>query len=122
MTDCLSVIHGPVKTHALVEIAAYELGKGDKCVERVEALFDHLVFIFPGSWTIDTKMKKEVGNCMIHSAIANVIFTTAMEVQSRQTVPYFSDCGCNQIEFFQQPASHRISNDQEMCLNFGWSR
>lgn len=48
--------------HALVEIAAYELGKGDKCVERVEALLDRLVFIFPGSWTIDNKTKKEVGD------------------------------------------------------------
>ena len=42
--DHLSVIHGPVKTHALVEIAAYELGsKSDKCFEQVEALFNHLV-------------------------------------------------------------------------------
>ena len=63
--DRLSVIRSPVKTHALVEIAAYELGKGDKCVERVEALFNRSVFIFPGSWTIasdtDTTTKKEVG-------------------------------------------------------------
>ena len=50
--DRLSVIRSPVKTHALVEIAAYELGKGDKCEERVEALFDRSVFIFLGSWTI----------------------------------------------------------------------
>jgi hypothetical protein len=82
VTDRLSVIRVPVKTHALVEIAAYELGKGDKCVERVEALFDRSVFIFPGSWTIDNKTKKEVGDCMICIPITNAIFTTAMEVQS----------------------------------------
>ena len=63
MTDHLSVIRGPVKIHALIEIAAYELGKGDRCVERVEALFDRLVFIFPGSWTINTQTKKEVSDC-----------------------------------------------------------
>ena len=85
VTDRISVIRGPVKTHALVEIAAYELGKGDKCVERVEALFDRLVFIFPGSWTIDAKLetKKEVGDCVIHITVTNVIFSTAMEVQSK---------------------------------------
>ena len=83
VTDRLSVIRGPVKSHALVEIAAYELGKGDKCVERVEALFDRLVFIFPGSWTIDNKTKKEVGVCVIHIAVTNVIFATAMELQSK---------------------------------------
>ena len=63
VTDRLSIIHGPVKAHALVEIAAYELGKGDKCVERVEALFNRFVFIFPGSWSIDTKTSKEVCDC-----------------------------------------------------------
>ena len=64
---------------------AYELGKGDKFVERVEALFDRLVFIFPGSWTIDNKTKKEVGECVIHiSTIINaVIFATEMELQSK---------------------------------------
>ena len=69
--------------HALVEIAAYELGKGDKCVEQVEALFDRLVFIFPGSWTVDTRTKKEVGDHITCIAITNVIFATAMEVQSK---------------------------------------
>ena len=85
MADRLSVIRVPVKTHALVEIAAYELGKGDKCVERVEALFDRSVFIFPGSWTVDTQTKKEVGDSdyMIYiSIVTNVlVFATAMEVQ-----------------------------------------
>ena len=76
VTDRLSIIRGPVKIHASVEIAAYELGKGDKCVERVEALFNHLVFIFPGSWTID--IKKQV--TVICMDIANVIFPTEMEL------------------------------------------
>ena len=85
VTDRLSIIRGPVKTHALVEIAAYELGKGDKCVERVKALFDHLVFIFPGSWTINNKTKKEVGDSqtVIKIVVANAIFTTEMELQSK---------------------------------------
>ena len=83
VTDRLSVIRGPVKTHALIEVAAYELGKGDKCIERVEALFDRLVFIFPGSWTIDTKTKKEVSEIVIHIHVTNVIFTTAMEIQTK---------------------------------------
>ena len=90
MADRLSVIRVPVKTHALVEIAAYELGKGDKCVERVEALFDRSVFIFPGSWTmIDIQeTKKEVGDCMVYTVIiTDVVFATAMEVQGKQTIP-----------------------------------
>jgi hypothetical protein len=60
VTDCLSVIRGPVKTNASVEIAAYELGVGAKCMEHVNALFDCWVYIFPGSWIIDPKTRKEV--------------------------------------------------------------
>ena len=39
-------------------------------------------FIFPGSWTIDTKTKKELGDRFIFKLMANVIFSKAMEVQS----------------------------------------
>jgi hypothetical protein len=60
--DRLSSIRNPVKTTAMTEIAVYELGIGDKCAERVTALFDHDAFIFPGSWGTNPKTGKMVHN------------------------------------------------------------
>jgi Domain of unknown function (DUF6532) len=58
--DRISILRGPTKTVAEKEIAIYKLGKGDKCIERVNALFDKNYFIFPGVWGIHPRTGKAV--------------------------------------------------------------
>ncbi|KAJ3550553.1 hypothetical protein NMY22_g405 [Coprinellus aureogranulatus] len=45
-----STTRTPVKTHAVNQIAAYELGTGPKCKERVEVLMQEDRYVCPGQW------------------------------------------------------------------------
>jgi hypothetical protein len=50
MVSRLATLRSPVKMSAGTEIAGFMLGKGSRCVERVKALKEKDLYIFPGDW------------------------------------------------------------------------
>lgn len=53
MVSRLPTLRSPVKMSASTEIAGFMLGKGSRCIERVKALREKDLYIFPGDWTPD---------------------------------------------------------------------
>lgn len=41
----------------LDHIAIFQLGVGDVCIERVQALLEHDLYIYPGKWGTNDKGK-----------------------------------------------------------------
>jgi hypothetical protein len=48
--DRLSTQRAPAKREAEKFIPYYKLGLGKECEERVESLFLHHAYVFPGTW------------------------------------------------------------------------
>ena len=51
--DRLASIRGPARLRGLDHIAIFQLGVGDLCVNRVQALAANGTYIFPGKWGVD---------------------------------------------------------------------
>lgn len=51
--DRLAGIRGTVHLRGLDHIAVFQLGIGDACVQRVQALVTDDRYIYPGKWTTD---------------------------------------------------------------------
>jgi hypothetical protein len=48
--DRLSTLRAPAKREAEKCIPYYKLGLGKECEERVQSLFLHHSYVFPGTW------------------------------------------------------------------------
>jgi hypothetical protein len=55
--DRLAGARGPVWMKGLNHIVIFQLGVGNVCIERVQALLDCDLYIYPGKWGMDDKGK-----------------------------------------------------------------
>jgi hypothetical protein len=51
--DRLAGARGLVRVKGLEHIAIFQLGVGDICIERVQALLNGDLYIYPGKWSLD---------------------------------------------------------------------
>lgn len=56
--DRLSITRSPARTAALSHIACFELGVGEMCQQRVTALIENDLYIYPGIWKIQEHEEK----------------------------------------------------------------
>ncbi|THU77335.1 hypothetical protein K435DRAFT_96631 [Dendrothele bispora CBS 962.96] len=91
--DRISTFRKKVKDVALTEIAAYELGTEEKCTARVEALFEHDKYTFPGTWDESQWDPKNL--------------TGVQSFTIRKNKPYMHDAMKKTLKkfFFQSPTS-----------------
>ena len=53
VVDRLSHHCGELKKATAEQIAIFQLGVGDGCIERVRALMENDVYVYPGQWAND---------------------------------------------------------------------
>ncbi|KAF8993878.1 hypothetical protein BDQ17DRAFT_1431380 [Cyathus striatus] len=75
--DCLPLVRSPVKTSAASQIAAYELGIGKRCQQRINSLFDDSgLYIFPGEWSSVNQWVPKADEPFLNVAILEALKTS----------------------------------------------
>ncbi|KAF8961876.1 hypothetical protein BDZ97DRAFT_1663631, partial [Flammula alnicola] len=108
--DRLSHARSPIRNNALGHIAVFQLGVGDGCATRVDALLACDAFVFPGKWEIngDGKPKWVVDGSKIYLnlSIINVIRSTFFVTKSALG-HHFADEYCS---------THKTLRERELTI------
>ncbi|KIM34909.1 hypothetical protein M413DRAFT_32927 [Hebeloma cylindrosporum] len=76
MVSRLPILRSPIKMSASTEIAGFMLGKGSRCVERVKALKEKDLYIFPGDWAPGNLWKPESHRPFLNDALIDILKTS----------------------------------------------